>query len=135
MMIAPLGHLHNITMLHSIFSQQPVKMFSSEMKLHALLHPLSHTFFQMNVKILPMSFTLQHQLNLRTMTHQLQLLDHLLIQIHSLQLHLVTLGELILHHGHGECTPQAGPHSTQRPVCTFGPAGNVNSDHKAKGVW
>ena len=38
-------------------------------------------------------------------------------------------------HGCGDHTPRSGPHSTQRPACTFGPAGNVDNDHKAKDVW
>jgi hypothetical protein len=95
MRIPPLSHLRDPAMSRSIFL---TKIPSSETTFHTLLHQPSQALLQKTMKILPMSFALQHQPNLRTMSHQLQLLGRLIIQTYSLQLHLIALGQLILHH-------------------------------------
>ena len=93
--IPPLSHLRDPAMSRSIFL---TKIPSSETTFHTLLHQLSQALLQKNMKILPMFFALQHQPNLRTMSHQLRLLGYLVIQTYSLQLHPIALGQLILHH-------------------------------------
>jgi len=92
--IPPLSHLRDPAMSHSIFL---TKIPSSETTFHTLLHEPSQALLQKNMKILPMFFALQHQPNLRTMSHQLRLLG-CLVQTYSLQLHTIALGRLILHH-------------------------------------
>ena len=96
MRIHPLSHRHNPAMSHSIFLHQPMKT-SSETPFHTLLRLLSRVL-QVNMKILPMSFALQHQPNPGTISHQLQLLGRLAIQTHLLQLQPIALSQLILHH-------------------------------------
>ena len=93
--IPPLSHLRDPAMSRSIFL---TKIPSSETTFHTLLHRPSQALLQKNMKILPMSFALQHQPNLRTMSHQLRLLGCLVIQTYSLQLHPIALGQLKLHH-------------------------------------
>jgi hypothetical protein len=63
------------------------------------------------------------------MSHQLQLLGRLIIQTYSLQLHLIALGQLILHHDVTTAVVIA-----HLDLVRTAPGG-LDNDHKAKDVW